>query len=113
AWLAAVGRLGPAFLSVRRTRSVEESLVLLWLFARRRRNAQRATVIRCAVLCSLAVVAKKVDSRAPRARRFHGNDGAHRFAVGFARFAGLDLRCCCRQCHVLIASAIQISLFRR
>src|SRR5207253_10158846 len=106
AWLAAVGCVGVAFLSVRRTRSVLKSLVLVWVFARTGRNAQRTTVIRCAFFCSLAVVAKKVDPRAADARRLHCDDGAHRFAMGFAQQAGLDLLCYCRWRHLVISSAL-------
>src|SRR5690349_8970960 len=56
--LAAVGRLDRAILSFRCTRSVEKSLVLLWVFAGSRRNVQGAIVIRSAIFCSLAAVAK-------------------------------------------------------
>src|SRR5438094_300464 len=59
------------------------------------------------LLCELlSVVAKRVDSRAARARRIHGNDGAHCFAVGLAQPAGLDVRCYCRRRHLLIASPL-------
>src|ERR1041384_3677561 len=95
AWLATMGCLGAAFLSVRRNRSVEKALVLLWLLARSGRNVQRTTVVRRAVFCSLAVVAKKGDPCAARARGLHCNDGAHRFAVGIADSRSLDR---CRYC---------------
>ena len=58
AWLATMGRVDPALLSVRRVRSLERSMVLVRLLVGRRRNAQRTIVVRGAVFCFLAIVAK-------------------------------------------------------
>src|ERR1700730_7805048 len=97
AWLATVGRVDPALLSVRRARSFEKSMVLLRLLTGRRRNAQGATVIRRTFFCSLAIVAKTMDPDAAHARRLCGNDSVHSFAVAFADTGGVDgRRCCCR-----------------
>src|SRR5947208_11721985 len=88
-----MGRMDSAVLSVRCTRSAEKSLVFMWLSAGHRRNVQRAAVIRGAVFCSLAIVAKKMDPRIARARRFHGDGGAYHFAVASAHAGGLACTC--------------------
>src|SRR6516162_477447 len=69
--LAAVGRLDSAFLCLRRSRRFEESLVLVRMFAGVRRNVQRTAVVRSAVFCPLAIMAKTLDERAARPCRAH------------------------------------------
>ena len=85
-----MGRMDSAVLSFRCTRSPEKSLVFMWVSAGHRRNGQRATVIRGAVFCSLAIVAKTVDTPAANARRFHCDRGTYHFAVASAHAGGLD-----------------------
>src|SRR5262249_55372065 len=93
--MATMGRLDPAVLSLRCPRRLEKSLVLVRMFAGRRRNVQRPAVVRGAVFCSLANVAKKMDERDARGRRFHGYCGAHSFTVASANFRSLARVCCC------------------
>jgi len=88
--------MDPALLSVRRARSIEKSMVLVRLLAGRRRNAQRATVICSAFFCSLAIVAKKMDSGAECARGTCGDNSIDSFTVAFAHSGGLDRDRYCR-----------------
>src|SRR5512132_1453231 len=67
--LATMGCLDPPVLSLRGARCFKKSLVLVRMFAGVWRNAQRTAVVRGAVLCSLAAVAKKMDECAARACR--------------------------------------------
>src|SRR5262245_45237381 len=78
-WLAAVGRLDPAVLCLRRARRFEKSLVLVRMFAGIGRDAQRTAVVRGAIFYSLAAVAKKMDERAARTCRVHSYCGADSF----------------------------------
>src|SRR4029453_9434412 len=81
AWLAPVGRLDPAVLSLRCSRRSKKSLVLVRMFASRGRDAQGTAVVRGAVFCPLASVAEKMDERGPRARRVHSNCDADSFTM--------------------------------
>ena len=91
-----MGRVDPAVLPVRRARSLEKSMVLVRLLGGRRRNAQRATLIRSAFFCFLALMAKKMDLDVARARRIRGDFGVNCFAVAFAHSGIVDRdRCCC------------------
>ena len=91
-----MGRLDPAVLSLRCPRRLEKSLVLVRMFAGYGRNVQRPAVVRCCVFCSLANVAKEMDERDARARRFHSNRGANSFTVASANARAVDrIRCCC------------------
>src|SRR5438132_12709397 len=108
-----MGRVGPAFLSIRRASSLEKPLVLVRLLARRRRNAQRTTLIRGTFFCSLAIVAKKVASCVACARRLFGDDSSDSFTVAFAHFSGLDLRRCCCCCELAIPPAIYMAAWKR
>src|SRR5436309_2185276 len=54
-----MGRMDTALLSVRRAGSLEKSMVLVRLLAGRRRNAQRAIVVRGAVFCFWPLLQKK------------------------------------------------------
>ena len=85
-----MGRMDPAVLSLRCPRRFEKSLVLVWMSAGVRRNVQRTTVVRGAVFCPLAIVAKKMDQRAACARRVHSNRGADSFTMASANARGLD-----------------------
>src|SRR6516164_5561486 len=95
-WLAAVGRLDPAVLSLRRARRFNKSLVLVWMFAGVGRDAQRTAVVRCAVFSYLATVAKRMVECAARTRRVHSNCSVSRFTMAFAdsRGVGRIRRCC-------------------
>ena len=80
------------------------------LSPRSRRNAQRTAVVRGAVFCLLAAVAKKMDQCATRTRRVHSNVGSHRFTVATAHSGGMDRYrsgCCCQSS---IRLAIQIAV---
>src|SRR6266699_3462183 len=108
-----MGRVDTAVLSVRCACSIEKSLVLLWLSASRRRNAQRATVICGAFFYPLAIVAKKMDPRAARARRFHGDGSIDSFSVASAHFGSLDCRPrCCRR-WLFIPSTTRVAASKR
>ena len=111
--LAAVGRLDPAILSLRGARRFKESLVLVRLFAGSWRNAQRTAVVRGAVFCSLAAVAKKMDQCAARACRVHSNGGVI-VSPWLLRTpaAWIAIRCCC-WCQSFVGLAIQIAVSRR
>src|SRR5262245_39487725 len=111
--MAAMGRMDPAVLSVRCARCAEKSMVLMRLSAGRRRNVQGATVIRSAVFCSLAIVAKKVGPRALCNRRTYCNDRADCVAMDSTHDASVDCACCCHRSYLVIASAAQNPLSRR
>src|SRR5437870_8811166 len=108
-----MGRMGPAFLPFRRDRSVEKSLVLVRLLARRWCNAQRTIIVRGTFLSSLAAVAKEMDSRAAHARRLCGHDSADSFTLASAHAGSLDLCRCCYCCTPLIPARIQTAGCRR
>src|SRR5215471_13858357 len=76
-----MGRLDSAVFSVRCPRRPEKPLVLMRLSVGRGRNVQGATVVCGTVFCSLAVVAKKMEPRAPCACRIHRNGVRDRIAV--------------------------------
>src|SRR6476646_11877958 len=99
AWLATVGCLDPAVLSLRRARRFKKSLVLVRMFAGAGRNVQRTAVIRCAVFRPLATMAKTMGECAPHASRVHGNRGGNSFTMASAHERGLDRvrRCSWRQ----------------
>src|SRR5438046_2023578 len=111
--MAAVGRLDLTVLPLRSARRLKEPLVLVWLFARSRRNAQRTAVVRRAVFSSLAAVAKKMDQCAVRARRVHSHMGGDRFTVASAHSRGLARCCCYCWCQSFARLAIQIAASRR
>ena len=97
--MAAVGRLDPAVLSLRRAHCFEKPLVLVRLFAGRGRNVQRTAAVCSAVLCFLAALAKKMAQRAARARRIHNNGRSHSFTLGSAHprgLGGVSSGCWCR-----------------
>src|SRR6266513_2512889 len=108
-----MGRMDSAVLSVCCTRSPEKSLVFMWLSAGHRRNVQRAAVIRGAVFCSLAIVAKTVDPRIARARWFHGDRGVDSFSVASAYFDSLHRHRHYYRAYFLIPSATQIAASKR
>src|SRR6478609_1287918 len=58
AWLATVGCLDPAVLSLRRARRFKKSLVLVRMFAGLGRYVQRTVAVCGAVFCPLATMAK-------------------------------------------------------
>src|SRR5215831_6966607 len=95
------------FLSILRTRSLEKSLVLLWLLTRCGRNVQRTALIRSAVFCPVAVVAKKMGLCTAHARRFRHNDSTRCFTVALAHSSRLGLRCCYFWCELAVRAAIQ------
>src|SRR5262249_34845591 len=104
-----MGRMDSTLLFVRGTRSVEESLVLVRLFAWRWCNAQRTIIVRGTFLSSLATVAKEMDSRAANGRRLCGHDSADRVAMAFAYASALGQRRCCCWCWNIILLATQIA----
>src|SRR5713101_3143079 len=108
-----MGRMGPAFLSFRRDRSVEKSLVLVRLLAPRRCNAQRTIIVRGTFLSSLATVAKEMDSRTAHARRLCGHDSADSFTLASEHASSLDLCRCCYCCLPVIPAPIQTAVCRR
>ena len=85
-----MGRLDRTVLSIRSARSVKKSLVYLWMSFSRRRNAQRAALIRHAFFPLLAVVAKKMDARISRTDRFCFNSGAACFAMAPVQSGCMD-----------------------
>ena len=91
-----MGRVDTALLSIRRARSFEKSMVLVRLFAGRRRNAQRTIVIRRTFLPLLVIVAKRVDLSAAHPRGLCGDDSIDSFTVAFAHSGGRDRRGYCR-----------------
>src|SRR6516162_10032396 len=112
AWVAAVGRLDSAVLSLRRARRFKKSLVLVWMFAGVGRNAQRTTVVRGAVFSYLATVAKKMDERSARTCGVYSNCGANSFTVASANARGMDrIRCYC-QYHSFACRAVQLASSR-
>src|SRR2546430_10867484 len=100
-----MGRMDPAVLSVGCARSSEKSLVLLWLSAGRRRNAQRATVIRGTVFCFLAIVAEKMGPRIAHASWFRGDGSVDSCAVAAVQSTRVDYRCACGRPQLAISSA--------
>src|SRR4029077_6472861 len=89
-WLAAVGCLDPAVLSLRRAGRFKKSLVLVRMFAGLGRNVQRTAAIRGAVFCPLAAMAKTMDECASHAGWVHGNCSANSFTMASANDRGLD-----------------------
>src|SRR4029077_4071605 len=83
-WLATVGCLDPAVLSLRRAPRFKESLVLVRMFAGVGRNVQRTAAVRGAVFCPLATMAKTMGECAPHASRVHGNRSADSFTMASA-----------------------------
>src|SRR5436190_695311 len=106
--LATVGRLDPAVLSLRGARCLKKSLVLVRVFARVGRNAQRPALVRGAVFCFLATVAKKMAECAARACRFHSDYGTDSFTMASANSRGLDRIRCCGWCQFFSRLAIQV-----
>src|SRR5882724_4106308 len=107
--LATVGRLDPAILSLRCARSFKKSLVLVRMFAGAGRNAQRTAVVRGAVFCPLAIVAKKMDERVAPASGVHSNFGADSFTMASANSQGLDRIRSCSWCQSFGRLAIQVA----
>src|SRR6476620_1506138 len=89
AWLATVGCLDSAVLSLRRAPRFKKSVVLVRMFAGVGRNVQRAAAVRGAVFCPLATMAKTMGECAPHASRVHGNRSANSFTMAFANDRGL------------------------
>ena len=87
----------------------KKSLVLVRMFAGVGRNAQRTAVVRGAVFCPLAIVAKKMDERAAHARRVHSNRSADSFTMASANSRGLDRIRCCSWCQSFGRLAIQVA----
>src|SRR6476469_11152394 len=77
AWLATVGCLDPAVLSLRRARRFKKSLVLVRMFAGLGRNVQRTAAICGAVFCPLAAMAKTIGECALHAGWVRGNCSAN------------------------------------
>src|SRR5947208_2292288 len=103
-----MGRVDPALLSVRRVRSFERSMVLVRLLVGRGRNAQRTIVVRGAVFCFLAIVAKRMASHAACARGLCGDDSVHSFTVASAHSRGLGGVGCFCCYHSFVRRALQI-----
>ena len=108
-WLATVGCLDPAVLSLRRARRFKKSLVLVRMFAGVGRNAQRTAAVRGAVFCPLATMAKTMDERAARASRVHSNRSANSFTMASANARGLDRVRRCSWCQSFGRLAIQVA----
>src|SRR6266480_4442808 len=87
-----MGCLDLALLSVRGACGVDKPLVLVWLFARPRRDAQRSIATRRAVLCFLAILAKKVVVSVTIAVWFCGDFCVRSFALAFANTDCLGCR---------------------
>src|SRR6478672_4970000 len=71
-WLATMGCLDSAVLSLRRAPRFKKSVVLVRMFAGCGRNVQRTAAVRGAVFCSLATMAKRRGECASHASRVHG-----------------------------------------
>src|SRR4029077_2406348 len=99
AWLATMGCLDPAVLSLRCAPRFKKSVVLVRMFAGFGRNVQRTAAVRGAVFCPLATMAKTVGECAPHASRVHGNRSAYSFTMAPANTRGLVRvrRCSWRQ----------------
>src|SRR5215468_10766114 len=105
-----MGRLDSAVFSVRCPRRPEKPLVLMRLSVGRGRNVQGATIVCGTVFCSLAVVAKKMEARAPCACRIHRNGGRDHIAVAPAHTGGLADTCCCHRCQLVVVSATESAI---
>src|SRR6478752_10638898 len=88
-WLATVGCLDPAVLSLRRARRFKKSLVLVRMFAGVGRNVQRTVAVRRAVFCALAIMAKTMGECPPHVGRLYGNCGANSFTMASPNARGL------------------------
>src|SRR5215469_2726354 len=107
-----MGRMDSSLLSVRCTRSAQKSMVLMWLSAHGGRDVQGTIVIGGAVFRSLAVVAKKMESRVACARRFHCDGGTNCVAMASTHTGGLDRTSCCNWRQLSITSAKQFAASR-
>src|SRR6266581_5236460 len=101
--------MDPAVLSVGCARGPEESLVLLWLSAGRGRTAQRATVIRRAFFCLLAIVAEKMGPRIADASWFRGDGSVDSCAVAAMQSRSVDCRCACGRPQLVISSGKRVA----
>src|SRR6476619_6926487 len=89
-WLATVGCLDPAVLSLRRARRFKKSLVLVRMFAGVGRNVQGTAAICGAIFCSLAAMAKTMAECSSHAGWVHGNCSGNSFTMACANDRGLD-----------------------
>ena len=104
-----MGRMDLAVLSFGGARSPEKSLVLLWLSASRGRNAQRATVIRHAFFCLLAIVAEKMGPDTVHDSWFRGDGGIDSCAVAAVRCSRVDCGCACGRPQLVIFSVQRVA----